>query len=242
MFPQLLSDELLSKIERWADLKRWERREIGQELRRVGLCYREIAQVIPVSKGTLSGWCRDLDLSEYEDAMLRRRQTELIIRGRLGKKRRHIARERAAALRREARKEASTLQTDPFWVAGVLAYWAEGGKRSKELSFSNSDPDLIRLFLAWSCRFLELPPDRFTISLHLHAGQDENERTAFWSERTGLGPEQFRKGFIKPEGTGHRKNVLYNGTAQIRVRRSGALLHRALGWIDGLRDAFVYPD
>lgn len=145
-----------------------------------------------------------------------------------------------ASIHAAARAEVESRRDDPFWVAGAMAYWAEGDKRSKEVKFSNSDPDMIRLFLAWACRYLELTPDCFTIMLHLHAGQDEAERHAFWSEQTGLAREQFRRSFIKPEGTGHRKNRLYNGTAQIRVRRSSALLPRVLGWVEGLGEAFVY--
>lgn len=240
MFAQLLSDDMLDRIRRWAELKRWERREIGQELRRIGLTYSEIALVIPVGKGTLSGWCRDLKLTPDQELRLRTGPGRVAAGRRRGIARRQSALERAQAIRKAARDEARTLRLDPFWVAGTVAYWSEGSKRSKDVKFSNSDPEMIRLFLPWSCRYLDITPERFTIMLHLHAGQDEAETYAFWSKRTQLPPEQFGKSFIKPEGTGHRKNRLYNGTAQIRVRRSSALLHRVLGWVDGLREAFVY--
>lgn len=74
------------------------------------------------------------------------------------------------------------------------------------------------------------------MSLHLHAGQSEAERKVFWSEATGIPLEQFFKTFVKPEGTGHRKNVLYQGTASVRITRSTDLLHRVLGWIDAVRE------
>jgi hypothetical protein len=69
----------------------------------------------------------------------------------------------------------------------------------------------------------------------LHAGQEEQERREFWSTELRLPLTQFRKAFVKPEGSGHRKNLLYNGTAQIRVRRSTGDKHRVLGWIDAMR-------
>lgn len=144
--------------------------------------------------------------------------------------------ERVSAIRAAGRAEARNLINDPFWVAGVVAYWAEGSKRANRLHFSNSDPGMISLFLRWAERYLRAEHDHFTITLHLHDGQDEQERINFWSEVTELPTNHFRKTFIKPEGTGHRKNVLYNGTASIRVSRSTDLLHRALGWIDFLRD------
>lgn len=241
MFVQILPSDLLAKARRWDELKRWERREVGQELRRMGFSYREIASLIPVSKGTLSGWCRDIALAPAQEARLRTLHPYQFQRSTVGHVLRQRARARTEALREAGRQEARRYRDDPFWTAGVMAYWAEGGKRSNELAFSNSDPALIRFFLAWASRYLDLSIDRFSISLHLHAGQDDEERKAFWVAQTGLPLQHFRKTFIKPEGTGHRKNRLYNGTAQVRVRRSTALLHRVIGWIDGLSNAFIFP-
>lgn len=131
MFAQLIDTETLEKMKRWDELKRWERREIGQELRRLGLCYHEIACLIPVSKGTLSGWCRDLELTPAQSQLLEARQRSLSALGRIGKKRRYVARERNAAIRRDARAEARTLAADSHRVAGTMAYWAEGSKTHK---------------------------------------------------------------------------------------------------------------
>jgi hypothetical protein len=233
MFLQLIDADTRLKIANWTTLKRWERREVGQTLRRLGLCYREISQIVPVAKGTLSGWCRDLDLTEEQKARIRALRPEQARRNGVGNVLRQRAIERAEAIRRSARAEASRLIADPGWVAGVVAYWAEG-KKSNELVFANSDPAMIKLFIDWAQRYLELSPDRFNARLHLHTGQDEKERREFWSGITGIPSDGFRKGFIKPEGTGHRKKVLYNGTIQIRVSRSGDLLHRVSGWIDAI--------
>lgn len=237
MFVQLLSSEITDRIARWPSLKQWERREIGEILRRMGLTYAEIASVVPVSKGTLSGWCNDLELTPTEEARLLERQTQLIVSGRRLKKRRHVAWERAKAIRASAAAEVERLRLDPAWIAGAVAYWAEGAKRSNEMSFSNSDPAMVCLFLSWCRTYLGVDPDRFTVRLHLHSGQEEDERRRYWSQKTGIPLDQFRKAFIKPEGSGHRKNRLYNGTAQIRVQRSTNDLNRVRGWIDALSHA-----
>lgn len=228
--------ELVRRIERWDELKRWERKEIGQTLRKMGLSYREISAVIPVHKGTLSTWCRDLGIPNAERARLgaareRRREVGAILRQR--------AVDRAADIRSQAKVEAALLLEDPFWTAGVTAYWAEGTKRHKSLRFSNSDPGMIRLFVGWVERYLDVRREELTVHLHLHGGQDDSERRAFWSKATGIPLANFRKTYFKSEGTGHRKNVLYNGTATIRVRRSGALLQRVLGWSDALADRYA---
>ncbi len=236
MFPQFFPPNLVIAVQSWTELKRWERRELGQQLRRCGLSYREIARLIPVSKGTLSGWCRDLVLTDTQTTRLRSIRPRQAQRNGVGNTLHRRALERGQAIRDQAVEEARELGDDPFWVAGVVAYWSEGSKRQKDVVFANSDPLLVRLFIDWARRYLKLEPDRFTAKLHLHAGQNEEERREFWSAVTCIPTSEFRKTFIKPEGTGHRKNVLYNGTIQVRVTRSTDLLHRVNGWIEAVAD------
>jgi hypothetical protein len=233
--------ELLAQARLWPVLKRWERRELGQALRALGMSYREIGEIIPVPKGTLSAWCRDVPLTAEQSARPRYLNTASAARRRAGATLRNRNLLRVADIRTAARTEALALRKDPFWVAGVVAYWAEGTK-SREVEFSNSDPKMIMLFVEWSMRFLQLAPSRFTIALHLHAGQVESDLQEFWAQITGVPLSQFRRSFIKPEGSGHRKKVLYNGTASVRVTKSGNLLHRILGWIDEVAEPFSYSD
>ncbi len=228
MFAYIISEEMCDRIRRWRDLKRWERREIGQELRQMGLSYTEIASVIPVSKGTLSGWCRDIRLTEGQRSRLASLRPQTTV----GDTLRARNKARTEAIRVAAAAEADALSTDPFWTAGLVAYWSEGSKRCNEVSFSNSDVALVRLFIAWAKQYLDVDESRFSVRLHLHSGQDEAERRAFWSQHLGLAAECILGVYVKPEGTGHRKNELYNGTAFVRVSKSTDLLHRVLGWID----------
>jgi hypothetical protein len=234
-----IPDELRARAAGWSELKRWERRELGQELRRVGLSYTEIRQLIPVPTGTLSQWCRDVLLDDELRARLALKRPRLDSVRALGARRRAEALDRIASIRGRARAEVPALRDDPEWTAGLVAYWAEGTKRAKELQFSNSDPAMILLFIRWLDTFLEIDRSRLNPQLHLHSGQDEEERKRFWSEMLGIHVGQFRKAFFKVEGTGHRKNILYNGTISIRVRRSGEAFQRVLGWIEGYGGMFV---
>lgn len=228
--------EVLARASAWPEMKRWARRELAIELRGFGLSYNEIAAIVPVSRGTLSLWCRDVVMSAEQSARLREKRPQLEVRRAVGARRRRATAERTTALKEHARMEARALRSDSFWVAGVIAYWCEGGKRVNEIRFANSDPDLVTLFIAWSRRYLDVAVEDFGAKLHLHTGQDESERKNYWSDLTGIPAWRFGKTYIKQEGTGHRKNVLYQGTITIRIARSGGMLTRVLGWIDGLRD------
>lgn len=65
--------ELLTQAEEWHELHRWERRRLGRALRRLGLTYGEIPAIIPVPKGTLSEWCRGIDLTADQVSAIRQR-------------------------------------------------------------------------------------------------------------------------------------------------------------------------
>ncbi|HVL82021.1 MAG TPA: hypothetical protein VM840_10570 [Actinomycetota bacterium] len=230
------TDHVCDSVARWGELKRWERREIGRELRRMGLSYSEISRLVPVTKGTLSGWCRDLELGAEARARLAGLRRPREIDAQLGQRRREQNRTRVQRLRREATQEAAGWTSDPLWVAGVVAYWGEGTKAGHAVAFSNSDPHLARLFMTWSRRYLHLTDDRYRVQLHLHSGQDVDACMTHWGSVLSVPRASFTRPFIKSEGTGHRKKVIYMGTALVRVTRSGDLLHKVLGWIDALRE------
>lgn len=238
-FPRRSRAELLERARHWDTLKRWEKRELGQELRRLGLSYREIRELIPVSSGTLSGWCRDIQLGIEQVRRLSLIRPSEARRCEGYARRRRETLSRWAAIATSARIEAPSHFDDPFWVAGLVAYWAEGAKRTTVLQFSNSDPAMIRLFIAWCGRYLNIAMTDFKIALHVHGGQEEDERVRFWSRATSIPIEQFRKTYIKPEGTGHRKNRLYNGTASVTVRGGATLVRHVLGWIEAYSEQWA---
>ncbi len=228
-----LPSELLARARLWSMLPQWGRKELAQDLRKAGLSYRQIMGFIPVAKATLSSWCRDIELTPAQVTQLRALNNSQLARRRAGATLRSRSIERVRAIRAAAREEAASLLDDPFWVAGVVAYWAEGAKRTNRLQFSNSDFRMVLLFLNWTSKYLGLASlDRFAVQLHLHSGQNEQECKQFWSDATGLPLNRFKKCFIKQEGTGHRKHVLYNGTASVRVSASTDLFHRVMEWIE----------
>src|SRR5437870_3407761 len=114
--------------ELWPDLKQWQRREIGRELRRLGLSLGEIRHLIPVTQTTLSGWCRGIDLTEEQLQRIRSIGRDAEATERRASARRRTYSRRRAALRAAGVAEAEPLIEDPFWVAGTVAHWAEGAK------------------------------------------------------------------------------------------------------------------
>ena len=207
---------------------------MGKDLRREGLSYGEIMDLIPVKKSTLATWCSDVDLTEDQIAAIKeRRAPEPGIRRNTNWRRRQEIRE----LREVARSLVPELAADSLWVAGLVLYWAEGAKTGGEVSLANTDPRALRLFVHWIRTYVN-PSAEFSLKLHLHEGNDEEAARLYWQKETGLFEANFHKTFIKPKGTGHRKNHLKHGICTVRMRRAADPWNIIMEWIDATAEQF----
>ncbi|HET7846051.1 MAG TPA: hypothetical protein VFL72_01055, partial [Acidimicrobiia bacterium] len=173
--------ELIARIADWDQLSRWERSELGKDLRRLGLSYGEIMDLIPVKKSTLATWCRDVRLTDEQYTAIKERtgSQEGIPRDTNRKRREEIRR-----IRELARSQVPELMSDPLWVAGTILYWAEGAKTKGHLSMANADPRALRLFIQWARIHLD-ENARFSLHLHLHDGNDDLAAREHWRAETG---------------------------------------------------------
>ena len=224
-------------------LKRWEKKELVQSLRHQGLSYREILSQVPfsLSRGTISNWCKEIELTVEQLDRLDGLFREGSYRGRLlgPKATQHRRAEEIEAIKAKARSEASGLSRDRLWLTGLMLYWAEGSK-TYDVSLSNSDPALMQVAMRWFREVCHVPEEKFRVQLHLHSGQDESAMKAFWANVLELPQQRFMKTYVKREGTGHRKNILYHGTIRLSVSNRN-LLHQIHGWIEGFCELSCGP-
>ena len=221
---------LLERVGTYQSLSRWERSEVGRDLRRFGLSYGEIMDLIEVKKSTLATWCRDVKLTEKQIAAIRERRAQIPgIPVDTNWRRRAEIRE----LREVARSLVPELADDPLWIAGLVMYWAEGAKTRNQVSMANADPRALRLFILWIQTYPS-PGARFSIQLHLHEGNDDRAAKEYWRSETGLLEANFHKTFIKPQGTGHRKNHLEHGICTVKVRKAADPWNIIMEWVDCL--------
>ena len=223
--------DLLELAATWSNLHRWERAELGRSLRRLGLSYGEIRALVPAPKGTLSYWCRDIKLSAELIAGIRTRTA-----GQRGVPRDTQRKRRAevAQIRADARARAPALLAQPLWVAGTALYWGEGSKTARRLQLANADPAVLRVFTRWTRSYLDTD-GVFVLSLNIHANNDEAAAKRWWTEQLGL-PGEFTKTYIKPDGSGHRKNSLPNGVCRLTLRRSADAFITAMAWVQWLSE------
>ena len=219
-------------------MKRWEVKERVTTFRKLGFSYKEIMRFFPVAKSTVSDWCKDIELADRQIQRLQERKKQgSYAAGLKGSK---VNQERRAKevrqIKESAKSEVPLLMDQSLWIAGLMLYWAEGNK-SRKVGITNSDPNIVEFMMDWLRRYCKVNNAKFKLFLNLHSGQNEDEIKDFWSKIIKLPKEQFGKSYIKKEGTGHRKNILYKGTLRVDVCNLN-LLYKILGWIDGIMDLF----
>lgn len=208
----------------------------ARDLRARGYIYVEIAAELGVSKSSVSLWTRDLPRVGrigYEE--IRKRNAAGVSEY-----------WRAEGLRREARRQAAgeaaaaeigALSDREILIAGAVAYWCEGSKskpyrRKDRITFINSDPGLIELFL----RFLAVAgvtPDRLICRLCIHESADVTAAQKFWLDVTGVPETQFRRPTLKrhnPRTVRKNTGPAYHGCLVISVRQSAELYRHVEGW------------
>lgn len=229
--------EAVKAASNWLSLSRWERAELGRTLRRAGWTYGEIMELLPVGKGTLAGWCKEIRLSQVQIQAIKGRRPPGVRTG-IPVDTQRKRRAEIEELKRQASTEAHALLADPFWIAGVVLYWAEGSKTKRRLELTNSDDRALRLFIVWTRKYL-LPGAEFVLSLHLHEGNDDAFARSYWASRLGLERPQFYPTFVKPAGTGHRNNKLLQGVCCVSVRKSTDAFYRTMSWIENVAQLYA---
>jgi transposase len=214
-------------------------RETAVAMRSEGRSYREIREVVGVSKSTLSLWLRDVPLTEDQQRALDQRAPASIPRRSLA--RRASAAQRRTRIHNEARAQIANLGESELFVAGVVAHWAEGAKNKPwrtgaRVSFLNSDPAMVTLFLQWLA-LIGVEKERLQFRVQIHESADVGGAEHFWAKVVGVEASSFDHATLKTHNPRTvRKNVGegYHGCLCVSVRRSTDLNIQIAGWFEGL--------
>ncbi|MFC1612663.1 hypothetical protein ACFL29_02330, partial [Patescibacteria group bacterium] len=146
--------------------------------------------------------------------------------------------EKTKQIIQQAQQEARVYYKNPFFLSGLMLYWAEGDKsETEDIKFSNSDPVMIKLMMKWFREICKVPEEKFRIALHIHGLHCRSDIESFWSNIVEIPLNQFHKIQIKPTSLGQRKKILYNGTCSIRINNRN-LFRRMHGWRVGVLKLF----
>ena len=194
-------------------------KEKALELRRKGYTYNDILAELEVSKSSLSLWLKSLPLTDNEKTYLKKRKDSNISKGRIrAASALHMRRVvRDGFLFRDARREFLEHCKKPIFHVGVSLYWAEGGKRTSSFAFMNSDPDMVRLMVAWIGEFLGAKKEEIGLRLYSHKPFAHEGFEQFWAKETQIPSSQFKKTVYKPTGLLVKKRPDYRGCVRIEL-------------------------
>ncbi|MFJ8634168.1 hypothetical protein [Streptomyces sp. NPDC093568] len=217
----------------------------ARELRLQGWTYDQIEAELGCSRSSVSLWVRDLPKPERRDpkeqarlAARKRWEHELAVRE-----------EQRRRTKAAAAEEIGALSARELFVAGVALYWAEGTKdkphaRRERVAFVNSDPGVVRLFLAW-LDLLEVERDRVQYRVMIHETADVAAAERYWADVVEADRSAFGKTTLKrhnPKTVRKNTGDDYRGCLVLTVRQSAELYRRVEGWWYGIVGAATASD
>lgn len=207
-------------------------KETALRLRKEGSSINDISTALSISKSSVSLWVRDVELPKA--IRLKMRQHEIAGRTRglsAIAARRDLANQVIAKSADEVWSSLALFDKKDFWkVCAALLFWCEGAKRLSNMAFTNSDPEMIALYLKALRKGFEIDEKKLSVQLHLHEYHDIEKQIAYWSRIMDIPVNQFNKPYIKPH-TGKRKREGYPGCVSLRygearlARKLSAIYH-----------------
>jgi hypothetical protein len=197
-------------------MKLSERRE-AVKLRLQGKSLKEISEGLRVAKSSVSLWVRDVALSQSA----KRRLLQKITAGQFVSAEKKKAQVRALEQKYldEAKQELAHAPNYKKIICAVM-YWCEGTKNPKSgLTFTNSDPLLVRKFLELLRVSFPIDEKRFHPCIHIHEYHSPERQLDFWSKITKINKRQFIKPYRKPN-SGKRIHPSYQGCVSMRYHNS----------------------
>lgn len=226
-------------------------KEKALKLRLSGKSYGQIQKILGgISKSTLSMWLSNVILSETSRKILEKRTRQKSIGALLKRNRMQtvLAVKRAKEIRLKSAAEIQKISSLNLLFIGIALYWAEGYKRPiikngrevthHSVSLTNSDADLVRIFIRFMTKICEVPISKIKANLRIFEHLNEKEVMDYWFKKIGIPKENFTKSYVGISRSSMNKrpfNRLPYGVIQIRISNT-QLFHRIIGWIEGLKN------
>ncbi|MGB4076088.1 MAG: hypothetical protein WBK28_00070 [Minisyncoccia bacterium] len=182
------------------------------EMRKDGKSYRQIRDKLRIPLSTISEWFSGEEWSlKIRQKLTAAAEIESTIRiVELDRVRGEHLKQAYEEARKEARQELETLRYNPLFIAGIMLYWGEGDKLTNgQTRLSNSDPELIRLYVEFLRKACRIPESKIKGSLLIYPDIDRESNLRFWSFASGIPISRFSK------------SVLINGKHETRRLRYG---------------------
>jgi len=126
-------------------------------------------------------------------------------------------------------KKNLSLKEKELKAAGAMLYWGEGcksnpGKRQWVVDFSNSNPQMIKLFLKFLREICGVKEKRLRILLYCYANQDVEALKKYWQKVTNIPLSQFTKPYVRKDFLPEKSGKMEYGLVHVRYADKKLLL------------------
>lgn len=191
------------------------------ELRKQGLSIGQVETMLQIRRSTLSGWFRDIPLTavqreylfqNWKNALSKARNKAVLWHNEQKKKRLEQAEKEAAAVLGEINIADKSIVE----VALATLYLGEGFKTVNGLGIGNSDPMILKFFIAALSVCYDFDKTKITCELHLRADQNPAEIKGYWAQTLNLPLASFKSVNIDQRTHGSPTYSHYKGVCTLR--------------------------
>lgn len=199
----------------------YDKTEQAIELRKAGKSLREIEKRLKIPRSTLSGWLRNIELTESQRMILLKRWRAGLTKAREKAAQWHRSEKEKRLL--QAKIEASKVlnnlnlrNKNILDLALAMLYLGEGYKKNDETGIGNSDPLLLKFFLSILRINYNIDIEKIRCELYLRADQDFKKMKRFWSRQLELPLKNFKYVSIDKRTKGKKTFSDYKGVCAVR--------------------------
>lgn len=199
--------------------KWFEYKEEVQALRKKGVSMTVIERTYGIPRSTLSGWFKDIELSEEQRTKLMKNSSD---GWQIARTKAHEWHRAQKQLRLDiATKEADEvvkrlpMTNDVLDLAFAMLYFGEGAKTNNTTGIANSDPVILNFVLDVLGHNYDISRSQVRCDLHLRADQDSEASKQYWSEQLSIPLERFKGCYVDKRTINRPTYERYKGVCLI---------------------------
>jgi hypothetical protein len=202
---------------RWFELK-----DTAVNLRLTGMSMTVIERKLGIPRSTLSGWFKNIVLSEEDRTRLMKNRQDGWLKARQRAVESHKAQKTLRLLQAKIDAQAILdkidLSSEVLDLAFAMLYLGEGAK-SGSTSLASSDPRILRFVIVVLQKNYAIQPNNLRCDLHLRADQDPEELKAYWAQELQIPLQQFKYVAIDKRSLGKPTYSHYKGVCVLTCGR-----------------------
>lgn len=200
---------------KWFDIK-----TRALQMRIDGKSIREVERSLGIPRSTLSGWFKNIILTEEQRKILESNRINSLVEARKmaliwhhKQKEKRLQKADKDAFRTLSKVNTSNLYTRELCLS--MLYLGEGLKTKSGTGLGNSNPMILKFFMRMLIDQYNIDIKKIKCSLHIRADQDPNKLQRYWAEDLGIPIENFTAFSIDKRTEGRNTYPSYRGVCVI---------------------------